>query len=357
MFMDLLKQELGDSREAGEETRFNCPFCSDMKHKFYINNKNGLWICFKCSAAGNLVSFVMKYFMVDYMEAVDILLTYDYDVKAERQGQQYSLNNYGADLTEEEKLLMFITRQGQPLEEEHKIEYKCPAPPTNCKSLLANFNNPEAYPFFMYLHKRGVTLEQIKTHNISYVTYGQVELTSGKKMNLVNHVVFFTFDENRKPIYWNTRSIEPEPFIKSFNAPSKPGEYSKNNTVFNLNNVLNADKIVVHEGVFNSFMTPGCGVATFGKKITEEQVKLILQAAKKGNKPIYLFLDTDAWKEMIDTANMIHRLDPYKTVYYVYSGLEEDANDLGIERVQQLIDNAWIADTEGEMKLRMLNLL
>lgn len=353
MFLDLLRQELGSARDAGGETRFNCPFCGNAKHKFYVHDKDGLWICFKCSETGNPVSFVMKYYQVDYIEAVDILLTYDYDVNAERQGQA-SLNQYGADLTDEEKLLMFITRGGEPLEGENRVNYKCPPPPTNCKSLMANFENPEAFPFFAYLMKRGVTIEHIQTHNISYVTYGEVQLADGRKMNLVNHVVFFTFDEKRKPLYWNTRSIERDPFIKSFNAPSREDEYSKNNTIFNLNNVHNADKVVVHEGVFNSFMTPGCGVATFGKKVTEDQVKLLLAVAK--GKPIYLFLDTDAWKEMIATANVIHSIDPSQIVYFVYSGLDDDANDLGIERVQELINNAWLADAEGEMKLRMLNL-
>lgn len=355
MFLDLLKQELGSARDAGGETRFNCPFCGNNKHKFYVRNKDGLWICFKCSETGNPVSFVMQYYSVDYIEAVDILLTYDYDVHAERQNQT-SLSQYGSDLTEAERLLMFITRGGQPLEDESQTKFKCPPSPTNCKSLLANFDNPEAFPFFGYLMTRGVTLEQIKTHNISYVTYGEVQLADGRKMNLVNHVVFFTFDEKHNPVYWNTRSIETNPFIKSFNAPSQTDEYSKNNTIFNLNNVHNADKLVVHEGVFNSFMTPGCGVATFGKKVTEDQVKLLLKVAKKDNKPIYLFLDTDAWKEMIATANTIHSLDSSQLVYYVYSGLDEDANDLGIERCQELLDNAWIADAEGEMKLRMLNL-
>lgn len=355
MFLDLLKQELGDSRDAGNETRFNCPFCGATKHKFYVQDRTGLWICFKCSETGNPVSFVMKYYNASYVEAIDILATYDYDVNAERQNQ-YSLTQYGADLSEEERLLLFISRGGRPLEEDDRVTYQCPAPPTNCKNLLANFNNPEAYPFFGYLMSRGVTLEQIKQHNISYVVNGEVELTDGRKMSLVNHVVFFTFDEKKKPVYWNTRSIEKHAFVKSFNAPSKPGEYSKQNTVFNLNNMQHADKIVVHEGVFNSLMTPNCGVATFGKKITEEQVKMILAVAQKRRLPIFLYLDTDAWKEMIATANLIHKLDPNQEVYYVYSGTPEDANDLGIERVQGLIEEAFFADSQGEMKLRLMNL-
>lgn len=355
MFIDLLKQELGEGRNAGAETRFCCPFCQENKFKFYVHDTKGLWICFKCEEKGNPVSFVTNYYSVSFVEAVDILATFDYDVKMERDSQ-HSLDQYGADLSDEEKLLLFISREGQPLAEEKRTQFKCPPPPTNCKSLMANFENPEAFPFFAYLHSRGVTLDLIKTHNISYVTYGTVDLLDGRKLELANHVVFFTFDDKKKPVYWNTRSIEPNPFIKSFNAPSKPDEYSKNNTVFNLNNANNTDKIVVHEGVFNSFMTPGSGVATFGKMVTDDQIDLILQKTRHNNLPIYLFLDTDAWERMIHAANKIHVKDPDRLVYYVYSGLDDDANDIGMEAVQELIDKAFLADTQGEMRLRLSNM-
>ncbi|WCS69736.1 DNA primase [Bacillus phage vB_BsuM-Goe25] len=355
MFIDLLYQELGESKDAGAETRFCCPFCGENKHKMYIQDHSGLWICFKCDERGNPVSFVMKYYNVSYEEAVDILATYDHDVENFRNNGA-NPEQYGSHLTEEEQLILFISRGGEPLEKKEAIKYSCPRPPTNCKSLIANFNNPEAFPFFTYLHGRGVTLDQIKEHNISYVTYGSVELVDGRQLDLVNHLVFYTFDSQGNPIYWNTRSIDKDPFIKSFNAPSREKEYSKNNSIFNLNNVKNADRIVVHEGVFNSFMTPGEGVATFGKMITDEQVSILLRETQKKKQPIYLFLDTDAWFEMIKSAAKINKAEPEREVYYVYSGLEEDANDLGVERCKQLLDQAFRADSQGELKLKLLNM-
>jgi len=356
VFIDLLYQELGDSKHAANETRFRCPFCGDSKYRFYVHNEKGLWICFRCEAKGNPLTFVMNYYQTTAQEAADILLTYDYDVRLEAN-RQTAIPDYGADLTEEEKLLMFISREGKPIEQENHVKYKCPKPPTNCKTLMANFNNPEAFPFFAYLHKRGVTLDLIQEHNISYVTHGEVELVDGRKMNLINHLVFWTFDENHNPLYWNTRSIDTNPYIKSFNAPSKDGEYSKNNVIFNLNNAKHADKIVVHEGVFNSFMTPGCGVATFGKMITDDQVDLLLKETYDRQLPIYLFLDTDAWKQMIKSARKIKVKEPNRSVYFVYSGLEQDANDLGIEVCKKLLAKAFPADSEGELRLSMANMI
>lgn len=356
--MDLLKQELGQSKFAATETRFCCPFCGEHKYKFYVHNDSGLWICFKCEEKGNPISFVTEYFNVSFPEAIDILATYDYDanLKGPERNQQ-SLTHYGADLSEEEQLFLFIAHQGQPVNEQENKMYKCPPPPTNCKSLMANFDNPEAFPFFAYLNNRGVTIENIKEHNISYVTYGTTKLQDGRDLELVNHVVFFTFDDKRNPIYWNTRSIESNAFIKSFNAPAREDEYSKNNVVFNLNNAYSTDKIVVAEGVFNALTIGKSGVATFGKMVTEDQIRLILQKTRNNKLPIYLYLDTDAWKQMIAAADRIKALEPDRTVYYVYNGREDvDANDLGPEAVQELIANAFIADSTGEMKLRMMNL-
>jgi len=355
MFLDLIREELGNEKLAGAHTRFCCPFCGENKYKFYVNNSKSLWICHKCKEKGNAASFVMKYHNLSFPEAVDVLATYDHDVTLDGGGN-YERMDYANHLTEEEKLLLFISRGGKPIEEETKINYKCPNPPTNCKTLTNNFHNSEAFPFFAYLHNRGVTMEQIQEHNISYVTYGEVELLDGRKMNLTNHLVFFTFNDKRKPLYWNTRSIEHSPYIKSFNAPSREDEYSKKNTIFNLNNANNTDKIVVTEGVFDAMTVGQSGVATFGKLITDQQVQEILQKTKHNKLPIYLYLDKDAWESMIESARRIKSVESDREVYFVASGSDQDANELGTEKVNELIQQAFPADAEGELKLSLLNL-
>ncbi|AII28054.1 DNA primase [Bacillus phage Bobb] len=356
MFIDLAREELGSHKDDGNNLRFNCPFCSETDYKFYIHKELGIMQCWKCGFKGNAVSFVKEYYSCNFHEAADILATYDYDAY-DRTDSGRSMQSYGEDLTEEERLLLYISNEGRPLdsEDEHR-NLKCPAPPTGVKSLVANMNNPEAYPFLNYLHGRGVTLEQIYEHNISYVVDGYVEQQGKDPLRLLNHVVFFTFDDNRKPLYWNTRAIDKKAYVKSFNAPAWDGCYSKATTIFNLNNAKKTDKIVVHEGVFNSFMTPNSGVATFGKQITEIQLDLLISAARENNIPIYLFLDTDAWSSMITAAQQIRSKAPDLRVYFVFSGLEEDANDLGIEKCSELLANAFPADSEGQMRLQLENM-
>lgn len=353
MFLDLLYQELGDYKDASGEVRFCCPFCGETDYKFYVDTTNFLWICFKCMQQGNPVKFVMYYYQVKFPEAKEILETYDYTIGEYGNNQDKSHTKYGTHLSEEEQLLLYVMNGGEAIEEDTKVKLTCPPPPTNCKALISNFNNPEAYPFLMYLHNRGVTVEDIKQHNISYVIDGESTLPDGRTLRLINHLVFFAFNDYRKPLYWNTRSIDPNPFIKSFNASAKPTEYSKSTVVMNLNNAKRYDKLVVVEGFFNMTTIRHGAVVTYGKQISDEQLDQILSATKA---PIYLYLDDDAWETMIKVAKRIQERDSSRPVYYVLSPDSRDANDLGYEGAWERINNAVLADSEGEMMLRMMNI-
>lgn len=353
MFLDLLYQELGDYKDASGEVRFCCPFCGETDYKFYVDTTNFLWICFKCMQQGNPVKFVMYYYQVKFPEAKEILETYDYTIGEYGNNQDKSHTKYGMHLSEEEQLLLYVMNGGATIEEDTKVKMTCPPPPTNCKALVSNFNNPEAYPFLMYLHNRGVTVEDIKQHNISYVIDGESTLPDGRTLRLINHLVFFAFNDYRNPLYWNTRSIDPKPFIKSFNGSASPTEYSKSTVVMNLNNAKKYDKIVVVEGVFNIFAIGGCAVSTYGKQISDEQLEQIISATKA---PIYLYLDDDAWETMIKVAKRIQERDSSRLVYYVISPDSKDASDLGHEGAWERINNAVFADSEGEMMLRTMNI-
>ncbi|UNA01518.1 DNA primase [Bacillus phage vB_BcgM] len=356
MFLDLLYQELGDNKPAsGGETRFNCQFCGNTKYKFYVHDATGLWQCKVCGEKGNPVSFVMKHFQVTFPDAKDILETYDYEV-GEYNGKALSHQKYGVHLTEEEQLYMYIMNQGEVPEEEVRVKYTCPYPPSNCKSLIENFNNPEAFPFFTYLNGRGITLEQIKQHNISYVTDGIARLSDDKELRLINHLVFFAFDPRRKAIYWNTRSIDPKPFIKSLNSPSRENEYSKATVVLNLNNAYKSEKIIIVEGFFNMCTIQDGAVVTYGKQVSNEQIRQILEATRERQTPIYIYLDRDAWKESIKVAEKIKAIEPDRKVFHVYSEDDRDANDIGYDEAWRRINNALPADTEGELIFRMLHL-
>lgn len=310
---------------ATGEVHLDCPFCGEHDKKLYVSPK-GQFICFKCESRGNSpISFFMQYYDVSYKEASDMLKDEDFaSPKVE------PIDN--------ETLLSRLVALNTKAEKQKQVGKKCPAFPTNTKLLRDNLNNPESYPYLWYLKNRGITLQQIYKYNLGYLTSGTIK-TQDKDMIISNSIIFPTYGLNNDVIYWSTRSIEPNPFIKSFNALAKDNEYSRKDVVFNLNHVK--DKMVICEGIFNaisSTVADYVGVATLGKAITDDQINLML---KVNPKYFYVFLDNDAMKEEIKLIDRLKQRISLDRIYLVVNPYKDkDANDLGSTIVKELLDKA-----------------
>jgi len=104
-------------------------------------------------------------------------------------------------------------------------------------------------------------------------------------------------------------------------------------------------------------MTVGwSGVATFGKMVTDQQVEEMLNKTRHNKLPIYIYLDRDAWDRMIKSAQKFKEKDPERDVYFILGDPDYDANDLGPVKVQELISQAFLADSAGELRLQMANM-
>lgn len=349
MFLDLVRETAGEEKDAGTNYHYNCPLCGDLKHRFYINKKTGMWFCHNEQRGGNPYQFVMELYSVGFKEASDILESYGYEQNDWRPKEGET------ELTSEELLRLHIKTQGRSRtmnQESEKRRLTCPPFPSNTKLLMNNFNNPEAYPFFNYLHQRGVELNQIKKYRICYCPRGTFERGDGKEISLFNHLVF-PATVNGKVAYWNTRSIDKQAMIKSFNAPEQEGTHSAGDVVFNLDRAKKTGSIVIQEGVFDALTTGDSGVATYGKGVTKKQAKMVVEAAKETNSNVYLYLDKDAWKHLVHYRKRLHSLEPELPVYYVLPKTREDANDLGRQKVWELIDSAVYGDRGGDIQVNL----
>lgn len=344
-FTEYLDIELGEKKDLGYETRYNCPFCSpNNDFKLYVNSsgtkRDGLWNCKKCGKTGNPISFVMKYNQVGFTEAKDILELYDYEVSEfEREARDLGLS-------EEEMLMLMIDRIDEPEELKSEDLLVPPPLPTGFKRLVDNLDNPEIIPFIDYLiMKRKFTADDIFMHNIGYIVDGYTTTVQGKKVYLNNHVVFLTHDDNGNYQYWNTRSIEPDPVIKSFNGTALEGEYSKRSSVFNLNVAKHLKEIVIVEGVPDALTIGPEGVGTFGKQVTDEQVRVITKDLTPDQR-IYVMLDDDAQEEIVKLASKLYKV--HSNTYVVINGTNEDPNDMGREKTWDIIhSNSVLADDVG----------
>lgn len=350
---DFFTAELGLAKDLGDEYRYNCPFCSpnnDYKLYLHIGDKTvngqpmyGRWHCFKCGAKGNPPSFVMQLYGMSYKEAIAELEAYDYSPDK----QWVSPESLG--LTDEEYLFLALKNELQP-KEKPKIDYVPPPLPAGYKRLVDNFYNPEAYPFLLYAHSRGFSIQDIMTHNIGYITHSVVVLPSGKDLVLTNHLVFLTHDDQGQYIYWNTRAIG-DSFVKSINAPSTELEYSKKSVVFNLNLAKFTHKVVINEGVPDALTIGASGVATFGKQVTDEQIELIVNSIAEDDE-IYILLDNDAKNEIITLAEKLYTL--HRNTFIVINPTGKDANSIGHDAMWDIIKNNSVrADGEGVLKFML----
>lgn len=361
-FEEYVVDKLGeDYEEANEHKVFHCPFCyKNYDYKLYVNvsggDRDGLWDCKRCGRVGNSVGFVMEYEGVGFREAKDILEEYGIT------GNQFYNQAKEEGLSDEEALyLMLITDSSKVEEEKAEVDKKPPPLPGGFKLIVDNIKHPEVIPFVDYIvNKRGIEPRMIPKHNIGYITKGNFTTSSGKSIPLYNHIVFLTYNSKGEYVYWNTRSVEENPYLKTINASGGDDEYGKSDTLFNFNTAMKKDKIVLTEGVFDALTVGDEGVSGFGKQYSKAQIDMIINNITQEQK-VYILLDRDAITSKSaqgesSTLKMAEQLySRHKETYIVIPETDEDPNDLGRNKVWDLIDNNAVkASPEGRLMVSIM---
>lgn len=319
-------------QELDYEFRYECPICHHEKVKFYISTKTGLWVCYNCGHKGNPTMLVMELLHLSFQDAKEYLKdNFSFDNEEDLPDQVLQQDS----LFDQLVTLKHTYNPVVNIEEPKRM----PQLPTNAEPLLANMDNPKAFPYFAYLNSRGVTLDQIKQANIHYVEDGEF---TGKhnKINTMSKSVVFISSLNGEPIFWNSRSIDKDAYIKSFNAPAQVGEFSRRESVYGLDHVAGKN-VVLCEGIFNAFTVSNgqfAGIATYGKQVTDDQIQLIL-SFKDQFRNLYLFLDNDARKEELKLGHRLQEAGfPSSRLFLVDNPFgDKDANDLGKDKAIDLV--------------------
>ena len=100
-------------RKAGTSYKGLCPFHDDRTPSFSVSPAKGVYKCFSCGEAGNVVNFIMKHDQMTYPEALKVL------------AKKYGIEVKERELTTEEKQLeneresMFLVKTGLCFEREN----------------------------------------------------------------------------------------------------------------------------------------------------------------------------------------------------------------------------------------------
>lgn len=350
---DYFDSRLGPARVDDNELVYTCPFCG-KEHKFYVHsaddNKHGLWHCWHCGERGSMLGFIMKYDKESYDDAKTTLYEYDSDLAL---GMKLS----NKELTPQENLMLLMSNRDTPKESAESLDLMKIKPPTLPPPPLPwgltyftqdAYNNPtiEEAPFINYLKGRGFREEDLKHNGTGYIISGFTLGREGKRINIQNHVVFFTYDNNGHYIYWNTRAIH-KTIPKSINAPDQGEDtfLGKGDVIFNANIAFKLPIVVLVEGVPDAMTLGKYAVATFGKSLTPVQKGILVQNLKP-EQVLILMLDMDASQVMINLAKEL--VQYHKETYLVFNHLNQDANDLGRQRAWDLIkQNLYPATEKG----------
>jgi len=262
----LLETKLGPVKRSsgrnGLELLTTCPMCGHS-YKLSVNATMGIWHCWHCDKGGRLSSLIQ-----------------------EASNMQF-----------------------KPEPEQHK-KTVCEKDPGE---LIPLHDLPDSHQAILYLKNRGFDPVELETRfGISYCINGKK--FAGGMFDTTNTIVIPLYDGGNV-VGWQSRLLyNPDKLTPAecealgfqrkasgkFRLPPKyftsPG-LMKGCILFNKDWASHSDTVVVTEGAFDAMAVGLCGVATFGKNVTDEQVNLLSRW-----RLVVLLLDPDAAKEQEELA-------------------------------------------------------
>lgn len=238
-----------DYASSGAEIAFPCPLCDDHKQRLYVNRKTLKWTCFNCQEAGFAERFLTDILLIDPIMAGR--------VKGQLLGDTAII---------------------------HSVKHQMKAEASVAPMVLPPFTMPldstsdEAqYPYWVYLHQRHVTPEQVVQYGIQYCPMGKyggrviVPVTLGGQLR-----------------GWVARLIRPA--VEGEQKALVPTGMKSSLLLFGLDHVR-GDGCVLVEGVFDAMAFPdGVAVATLGAKLSPIQRDLL---RRHGIKRVIIMFDPD----------------------------------------------------------------
>jgi DNA primase len=264
-----------------KKNRICCPFHDDENPSMLIN-KNNTVFCFPCSKSWDLINYVAQVENIGQGEAASLLA-----------------KKYGHDLR---------------IKIDPKLEQRKHAIMKGKAGLT-----PE---HITYLKKRGIEAHAIEYFSLGgtdhYITYDE----NNKPVRVDKLCIFQPIFENRKPVFYNLRSLDGSVHR------IEPGA-DKNMYVGNIDNILNAtDPIVITEGYFDAIQAWQEGipaVCTFGASLSEVQARKLLD--RKDDFVLAYDNDEAGQAGALKAFRLLKKLSPGSTINFVK--FPDGCKDLG----------------------------
>lgn len=248
VLISLIRRRFGDTKQERDEIRVNCPFCAlrgfipNTTKKLYINLSKGKYHCFRCEISGSSADLFPQLSAVS--AATEKILTEKKELEQlpelyELSGLRYPANDWVVD---------FASKKGFLLTELNNV-YFC----YNYKKGDYSFGPRLVFPIYQFGSYRGFQARTV-------------------------------FD-NTDPKYIGATGMQKSTLLYNYDAAFAQKE-----------------RLVITEGFFDCLRVGGTGIATLGKEVSDEQIRLI----KLGEfSEVIVFLDRDAQKEAKEVAKKL----------------------------------------------------
>jgi len=302
----ILHETFGTYHDKGNELLFRCPSCGHRKHKFSVNLNKNVYKCWICDYRGRNIRRAIRRFG-----------TFTQLQKWDQITNRSDLEKF-ADL--------FATPKHT--EDTQKLEL-----PKEFISLSSEKTPATGLYALSYLHKRGVTRNDILKWKIGYCFGGEYR----------NRIIIPSFDNDGDINYFVARSYNSDSY------KYKNPKASKDITFNELYIDWNKDLIMV-EGIFDALVA-GNAVPILGS--TLRAGSRLLREIVRNDTPVYIALDPDVADKERRLIKTLLRYDV--ELYKIDVSGYEDVGTMSKQVFEQRKNKATFIDNDNYLLLDMLS--
>lgn len=309
---ELLDSFLGKSKNELSETfqlEYSCPRCRDIhgkgedrKFNLSLNISKNLFQCWKCcSHDDNMHGSIKK--LIKLYGNEDIYNEYKNTIYSLRQSKLFELNFNKEDFNIDNNL--------------NNVNKDVELPLSFVPFDEKDWSNKKALG---YLNARNIGWDIIKKYNIGYTKYDENNKQASSRIIIPSYNMYNELD------YWTGRDYTSYPNRQKYFNP----KVERKNLIFNQGKINWDADITLVEGPFDHIVVPN-SIPLLGKVLKEDFV-LYQTILEKCNSNINIFLDEDAYNDVIKIYSLLNHGRLYGKIRYI----PIDGEDLDPSKIYEL---------------------
>lgn len=288
-FLGKSKNDIGDSYQL----QYSCPRCVEIsgnkekiKFNLEINIKKGVFQCWKCCSHDDDMHGSIKKLIKLYGND-DIYNLYKENIYSLRQSKLFELNFNKNDFNIDNDIIL-----------NNNIDF-----PKSFVPFEKNKSNSQKA--LDYLFKRNIGWDIIEKYNIGYTRYDENNKQASSRIIIPSYNIYDELD------YWTGRDFtQLDKRQKYFNP-----KVERKNLIFNEGKINWDADVTLVEGPFDHIVVPN-SIPLLGK-VLKEDFKLYQTIRLKANSFINIFLDDDAFDDVVKIYNLLNHGKLHGKIRYI----------------------------------------